>query len=311
MNAVEEIFSEYRNLRDHDVTYNDALRLMRPHIEPLHTREKDDLVKLISAYEKRFHDTLLMPAVPKQPDETSSTAPTKLGGIKRLSEQARQEAVPETINDNSNSARRLMAISPVKKTEKPVAESHESASNKQLMRLSEGAAWVTCANCNKKNRKKAIFCYSCGHILDDMKGKHDTKQFEDANSRIFDTHYFGMDSVMLLNVRKSDEEYELRPQYSANELIIGRVTTAAVTPDVDLSGENAEALGVSRLHVAVKHDPAANTIIVYDLGSANGTYINGQKLHPKEERILRSEDDLRLGRLVMRVRFLHPGEEVS
>lgn len=299
MNAIEEIFNEYRNLRDHDVAYNDALRLMRPHIEPLQTKEKDELARLIRAYEKHFHDTLLTPAK----TDHSHSAPTKVGGLKRLNTQEMPQA-------NSGGERRLLSVAPAQKVSKTVSE-EESNANKQLMRLSEGASWVTCANCNKKNRKKAVFCYSCGHILGDLKGKHDTRQFEDANSRIFDTHYFGMESVLVLQLRASDDEYELRPQLSDHELVIGRSTTsAAVAPDVDLSADDGEALGVSRLHLAVKHDPVANTIIVYDLGSANGTFINGQKLHPKEERILRSEDDLRLGRFTMRVRFLHPGEEV-
>ncbi|MEQ8674665.1 MAG: FHA domain-containing protein [Aggregatilineales bacterium] len=301
MNAVDEIFGEYRNLRDHDVAYNDALRLMRPHIEPLLASEKNDLVKLITAFEKRLEEAKSKSVQANtQPDQQSSNAVTQVGQLKRLSSQ----------KPNTNT-REFRSVPPMPTTPETTAEMPATSPNKQLMRLSEGAAWVTCANCGKKNRKKEPFCYSCGHILADFKGKHDTKQFEDANSKIFDTHYYDLDSVLVLWSRKSGNEYELRPQSSDHELIIGRVTSAAVTPDVDLSAENGEELGVSRLHLAVKHDPKANTIIVYDLGSANGTFINGQKLHPKEERILRSEDDLRLGRLVLRVRFLHPGEEIS
>ena len=38
-------------------------------------------------------------------------------------------------------------------------------------------------------------------------------------------------------------------------------------------------------------------------GSANSTYLNGQRLLPSEPRILRDNDELRLGRLVIRVTF--------
>jgi len=44
----------------------------------------------------------------------------------------------------------------------------------------------------------------------------------------------------------------------------------------------------------------------FDLGSANGSFLNGQRLYPNEKRIVRDSDELRLGRLVMRVRFARP-----
>ena len=42
---------------------------------------------------------------------------------------------------------------------------------------------------------------------------------------------------------------------------------------------------------------------VIDLGSANATFINGQKLIAHQARILRDGDELRLGHLVIRVHF--------
>ena len=59
---------------------------------------------------------------------------------------------------------------------------------------------------------------------------------------------------------------------------------------------------MSRRHLDLprQHD----TILVTDLGSANSTYINGQRLIPREPRILRDNDELRLGRMVIRVTFV-------
>jgi pSer/pThr/pTyr-binding forkhead associated (FHA) protein len=57
------------------------------------------------------------------------------------------------------------------------------------------------------------------------------------------------------------------------------------------------------LHLHVSYDARSHTICISDLGSANGTYINGQRLHPHEVRVLRDHDEMRLGKLVMLASF--------
>jgi pSer/pThr/pTyr-binding forkhead associated (FHA) protein len=43
-----------------------------------------------------------------------------------------------------------------------------------------------------------------------------------------------------------------------------------------------------------------------DRASANGTFVNGQRLHRNEVRVLRNGDDIRLGRLVLSAKFYTP-----
>ena len=52
--------------------------------------------------------------------------------------------------------------------------------------------------------------------------------------------------------------------------------------------------------------PEHATVLVSDLGSANGSFINGQRMMPKEVRVLRHGDELRLGKLVLLASFRHP-----
>ena len=52
--------------------------------------------------------------------------------------------------------------------------------------------------------------------------------------------------------------------------------------------------------------PLRSAVLVADLGSANGSYINGQRMMPKEVRVLRHGDELRLGKLVLLASFRHP-----
>ena len=181
---------------------------------------------------------------------------------------------------------------------------------KSLKEIATDAAWITCANCDRKNRIDAVFCYACGHMLEQLKGKYNTRQFTDAVDN-YAPHYFGRDSIMVLRMRDTEQEFELRPQKSDKEVVMGRNTeNSPMSPDIDLSSVGAGELGVSRLHIAFRYDPESEAIQIYDLGSANGSFVNGQKLHPKEVRILRNGDELRLGKLVLRVTYYHPGSEI-
>ncbi|MGQ9888628.1 MAG: FHA domain-containing protein [Aggregatilineales bacterium] len=77
-------------------------------------------------------------------------------------------------------------------------------------------------------------------------------------------------------------------------------------PNIDLADQEGDSVGVSRLHLALRYDARYHTISVFDMGSANDTYINGQRLHAHEVRVLCDGDELRLGRLALAVSFRHP-----
>jgi pSer/pThr/pTyr-binding forkhead associated (FHA) protein len=70
-------------------------------------------------------------------------------------------------------------------------------------------------------------------------------------------------------------------------------------PDIDLSPYQAYAAGVSRLHAVIKRD--GNRILFIDLGSANGTYINGKRLAPNVEQVLNHGDIIALGKLKLQI----------
>jgi FHA domain len=190
-----------------------------------------------------------------------------------------------------------VAPPPLPKIEPPVTKE----ANAEM----EVVEWVTCANCGKPNQRHEVFCYSCGQLLEPGRGGGDTVVFSEGDAQ--DIGHFGQDSVLALRVRGSTNLYELRPQHSDHELIIGRSTDgSAMMPDVDLKERKGADLGVSRLHLTLRYDTENHEVLVTDLGSANGTFINGQRLMPKEVRVLRHGDELRLGKLVMAVSFRHP-----
>jgi hypothetical protein len=141
----------------------------------------------------------------------------------------------------------------------------------------------------------------CGHIL--ATTKQSTKALDEAMDpqTRWGTAYLGQTSTILLWVSGTDKPIEIAPQ---GELIIGRSAEgSAMQPDIDLAPYSAEDLGVSRLHVALKRTD--NTVVIADLNSKNCTYINGQRLHGHEVRVLRDGDQIRLGKLAIKVTFKH------
>jgi hypothetical protein len=87
------------------------------------------------------------------------------------------------------------------------------------------------------------------------------------------------------------------------ELTLGRVNPdTGEAPLIDLRDCGAVQKGVSRRHAKiVRRD--SGTLNLVDLGSGNGTYLNGQRLVPNQARILRDGDEIRLGDLILYVAF--------
>ena len=78
--------------------------------------------------------------------------------------------------------------------------------------------------------------------------------------------------------------------------IIGRSDEAvSYMPDIDLSPYDSRNKGVSRRHAALVTYEGAPHLI--DLFSANGTYLNGEKLAPDQPYPLAQVNEIRLGTL--------------
>lgn len=87
-----------------------------------------------------------------------------------------------------------------------------------------------------------------------------------------------------------------------DELVIGRAGQGIDNPpDLDLTPFGGVAHGVSRQHLRIIK--RTNTLHIMDLGSTNGTYLNGTLLFIGQPHVLRNGDLLRLGTLSMTVRI--------
>lgn len=83
---------------------------------------------------------------------------------------------------------------------------------------------------------------------------------------------------------------------------IGRLDPASnCFPELDLTSDGALKKGVSRWHAKIIR--RGNEILIEDHGSINGTFLNRKRLAPYSPEALESGDELRLGKLTLRVSF--------
>jgi len=167
---------------------------------------------------------------------------------------------------------------------------------------------IVCSNCQHKNPQGSIFCAECGVQLLDTElttqaintGKVLAAAGTDLETAfkslppkpaITDTSW---GSLHLL------ESGQILPLNERNEYTLGRISEGQpVMPDMDLSPYQAYANGVSRLHALLKRD--GKRVSIMDLGSANGTYVNGKRLTPNSERLISHGDVVALGKLKFQI----------
>jgi pSer/pThr/pTyr-binding forkhead associated (FHA) protein len=86
------------------------------------------------------------------------------------------------------------------------------------------------------------------------------------------------------------------------EITFGRLDAASATfPDIDLTPDSGLEKGVSRRHAKITRK--GSDLFLEDLGSVNGTFLNGKRLTPYLPHPLKDNDEIRLSRILMRVHY--------
>lgn len=164
---------------------------------------------------------------------------------------------------------------------------------------------IICSNCQHENVSGTLFCVECGTQLDDGVETLTTKSVtqdqivDDLKKRdaTVDPPSSPANSWISLHLMDSGK---ILPLASRAEFTMGRLSEGQpIMPDIDLTPYQAYASGVSRLHAVIKRE--ANSTIVMDLGSSNGTYLNGRRLNPHTEEELKHGDVVALGKLKIQV----------
>jgi len=164
---------------------------------------------------------------------------------------------------------------------------------------------VNCPYCGHENLEGALFCDTCGYsLIGDAPEQVSTRQLDDESSEFsvksgWGTATFQDANQIIIHIRDAPEPVILSLE---NELLVGRKDpSSGISPELDLTPFGALEKGVSRVHVALRRGEEVLSLV--DLDSANGTYLNGQRLAPHQPRLLRDGDEIRLGKLVMHIYF--------
>ncbi|MGC8826773.1 MAG: FHA domain-containing protein [Anaerolineae bacterium] len=148
-----------------------------------------------------------------------------------------------------------------------------------------------CPTCGHPYILNTIFCEQCGAALYPL---HQTEEFPSAGARA----PTGPAPAVMLELLSGAHQFRL----AADDLpaVIGRADADQTRrPKVDLAPYGGLERGVSRLHARLSWQ--AGRLMVEDLASTNGTWVNDVRLAPNAPHPLRDGDILRLGTLRLRV----------
>jgi len=171
---------------------------------------------------------------------------------------------------------------------------------------------ILCPNCLHKEMHGALFCSECGAQLIFPNGvptssiKRTTTGFREENgkSKSPPPPVADSEAKVSLNIIATGNVIHLGLE---EEITLGRVSEGQpVTPDIDLTPYKAYEAGVSRMHASLRI--IEDRVMVTDLGSANGTRINGRQITSHIPYPVKHGDILTLGKFKIQV-LLHEPEQ--
>jgi len=164
-----------------------------------------------------------------------------------------------------------------------------------------------CPYCAHANREGELFCEECGHPFVNQQGVA-TTQLVGEDRAVYEqrmawgTARFDSQSSILVRIQNQADPIKLAPK---DELMLGRADVRSEwMPDLDMSSFGGAELGVSRRHAAIRR--GENTLMLVDLGSANGTTVNGIPVSADEPHPLADGTVITLGETTLLFRLGSP-----
>lgn len=255
--------------------------------------------------------------------------------IDRLQLETIVEAVDENIAANAEAIPRKVTrpISGSDVMSSPSDKSDQTQADKGATK-DNGYA---CPTCGHRNRPGVLLCENCGTMLTTGAQPIGTRDLRDedavhqeelqpgdprkATAKIPDlsqpetglssgesqavasagSNVFESNMVLRIEIEGGTTPILLHPKQQRDMILGRRDPTTGAMPDVDLTPYAGYRMGVSRRHSAMRLQD--KQLDVWDLGSSNGTFLNGQRLSPHRPYRVKDGDEVRLGQMVLRVYF--------
>lgn len=163
-----------------------------------------------------------------------------------------------------------------------------------------------CPFCNVEHAPHVERCERCGRPLPARKSQFFTtervaKSEPEVTAFLPPVEHLGdlPQDTLVLFVTGDDEPIVIE---NVKDVVLGRpMAEMSTVSTIDLTNHGAVMFGVSRRHAQITY--TNGTFMVMDLGSTNGTALNGRSLPPARSQRLRPFDQLMLGQLRLMVYF--------
>jgi hypothetical protein len=154
-----------------------------------------------------------------------------------------------------------------------------------------------CPSCGSLNPAGESFCSNCGAMLGTAAAANlaPAAPVQPVTAAPVTTSAPATLNARLI-VEADNQEFDLSGK---DNVIIGREDAVSnIFPDVDLTPHGGEEGGVSRMHARIFVENGQ--YMIEDENSTNFTFLNRQKLTPKTPMVLHDNDEIKLGRVLLR-----------
>jgi hypothetical protein len=173
-----------------------------------------------------------------------------------------------------------------------------------------------CPICGHENAVDALLCAKCHTMLMDPRinggqlpsetyrppevspppRRHLTRQLSLLGPNAVAMYFDGVIDPLILDITR--------------EAILGRYSERSNDqPRIDLTPYGGYERGISRLHAVLRREDQG--LSLEDLGSSNGTFVNGNRLAPYTRYVLKSGDQIKLGQVYIDVYFARTNAQNS
>lgn len=163
---------------------------------------------------------------------------------------------------------------------------------------------ILCQNCLHNEMVGAMFCSECGAQLIYANGVPTSAiRATTSHLRVKEGALKSPlpvtfpEAQVSLNIISTGD---ILPLAGQEEVTLGRVSEGQpMVPDIDLTPYKAYEAGVSRMHASIRM--IEDQVLITDLGSANGTRVNGMQITPQIPYPVKHGDILTLGKFKIQI----------